>query len=238
MSHKSQPNTSTQIPPVSSSDTSVIQEASFSFDGYEVVHGEFFTLASEPYVTFNRGKVLVNAACIRKVPDLDYVQFLVNQTEKRFVIKPCPEETVNSFRWISYNIDGWRHPKAISSKVFFAKVMDLMNWDADCRYRILGKLIRSNEEKLFVFDLTAAEASRRKASAGSSGRSRSYYPAEWRDRFGIPAKEYRNLKLIDIVDEYTVLQLDDAGIPPTEADGSSPLIPESPDNTTDQESEG
>lgn len=216
----------------------IMQDDSFSFDGYEVVHGEFFTRATEPYVTFNHGKVLVNATCLRKVPDLDYVQFMVKQNEKRFVIRPCSEETVNSFRWAAYNIDGWRHPKAISSKIFYAKIMDMMNWDASYRYRILGKLIRANDERVFVFDLTSAEAFRQKKTTGSLRIRQSFYPEEWRDSFGIPANEYRNMKLVDIVDEYTVLQLDDTEVLPATSNNTSTANPALSDNTTDQEPDG
>ena len=59
----------------------IIQDDSFNYDGYEVVRGEFSHL-HEPCITFNNFKVYMNTACIKKLPETDYVQILVNQ-EKR-----------------------------------------------------------------------------------------------------------------------------------------------------------
>ena len=65
-----------------------IEDVAFSYDGYQVVRGEFFAHLFEPSVTLNNEKVSVNAACIRKLPQTDYVQFLVNPTEKKLAVKP------------------------------------------------------------------------------------------------------------------------------------------------------
>ena len=61
------------------------EDTSFSYDGYQVVRGEFFAHLFEPSVTLNNEKVSVNAACIRRLPQTDYVQFLVNPKEKKLV---------------------------------------------------------------------------------------------------------------------------------------------------------
>ena len=50
----------------------------FNFDGYQVVRGEFFAHLYEPSITFNNYKVAVNTACIRKIPDFDFIQILVH----------------------------------------------------------------------------------------------------------------------------------------------------------------
>ena len=73
------------------------EDSSFSYDGYQVVRGEFFAHLFEPSVTLNNEKVSVNAACIRRLPQTDYVQFLVNPTEKKLAVKPCSEDTKDSF---------------------------------------------------------------------------------------------------------------------------------------------
>ena len=60
-----------------------IREEEFSYDGYQVVRGEFFAHLFEPSVTFKDAKVSVNAACLNKLPDVTFVQFLVNPNEKK-----------------------------------------------------------------------------------------------------------------------------------------------------------
>ncbi len=77
----------------------IISDESFSYDGYQVVRGEFFAHLFEPSVTFKDEKVSVNAACLNKLPDIDYVQFLVNPNEKKLAVKPCSEEMKDSFSW-------------------------------------------------------------------------------------------------------------------------------------------
>ena len=56
-------------------------EEEFSYEGYQVVRGEFFAHLFEPSVTIANEKVSVNSACIRKLPNTEYVQFLVNPKE-------------------------------------------------------------------------------------------------------------------------------------------------------------
>ena len=48
----------------------VTEDDAFSYDGYQVVRGEFFAHTYEPSFTFNSSKVSVNTACIKKLPDL------------------------------------------------------------------------------------------------------------------------------------------------------------------------
>ena len=42
----------------------VTDDDAFSYDGYQVVRGEFFAHTYEPSFTFNSNKVSVNTACI------------------------------------------------------------------------------------------------------------------------------------------------------------------------------
>ena len=67
----------------------VIEDDAFSYEGYQIVRGEFFAHTYEPSFTFNANKVSVNTACIKKLPDTDYVQILVNSEEKKLAVRPC-----------------------------------------------------------------------------------------------------------------------------------------------------
>ena len=175
-------------------------ETDFSYKGYEVVHGAFFAHLFEPSVKLVRETVSVNAACIRKMPDTEYVQFLVNRDEKKLAVKPCMEDTKDSFRWSSIGKDGKARPKTISCKPFFEKIMKLMNWDPDMRYRIMGKLIRTRTESIFVFDLKEPEKFKR-------GR-RATYPDEWKENFGVSAEEHENEALVSFCENDSVFYLE------------------------------
>ena len=62
----------------SSKDIEVILDKAFCYDGFQVVRGEFFAHLNEPSFIFYRDFSSVNTACIRKLPDVEFIQVLVN----------------------------------------------------------------------------------------------------------------------------------------------------------------
>ena len=185
----------------------VIDDDSFSYDGYQVVRGEFFAHIYEPSFTFNNYKVSVNTACIRKLPDVEYVQILVNPIDKKLAVRPCREEEKDSFRWCSSGKK--RSPKQITCRIFFAKVISLMDWNPNYRYKILGKLIRSGNEILFIFDLTSPEIFPRtiKDNGNVTTARTPSYPEEWKNQFGIPVEEHQKSMQVNIFEGYAVFDI-------------------------------
>ena len=214
------------VPEIIAPDTSayaeeeIIQDDSFSYDGYQVVRGEFFAHVYEPSISFNQSKIYVNAACLKRMPDVDYVQILVNSDEKKLVIRPADEDAKDAFLWCSSKA-SIRKPKQITCRVFFAKIVNLMSWNADYRYKMLGKVIRSGDEKLIVFDLTATEIYTRIIREGEKPRAsrRPVFPAEWENQFGLPVEEHRKLLQVNIFDGYTVFGIQDNKKAPAEDTG-------------------
>lgn len=187
-----------------------IQDDAFSYDGYQVVRGEFFAHVYEPSITFNNCRVSLNTACLNRLPNVDYVQILVNPKEKKLAVRPCSEDEKDSFLWCTTKSTK-RKPKQITCRMFFAKVVHLMDWNPDYRYKLLGKLIRSGDEYLFIFELTSAEIYQRILSDGgkpNASRTPSF-PAEWQNQFGLPVEEHRRLLQVNIFDGYTVFGIKD-----------------------------
>lgn len=208
-------------------DSDIIQDESFSYAGYQVVRGEFFAHINEPSITFNRCKVYVNTACVNKLLEVDYVQILVNSDEMKLAIRPCREDEKDSFLWSRIDRKtGRKKPREITCRLFFAKIVHLMDWNPDYRYKMLGKLIQSNGEKLFSFDLAAAEVYQRIPHYSGHPRiSRTpTFPAEWQNQFGLPVEDHRRSLQVNIFDGYAVFGLKD------------PVRPEKPREI--QESEG
>ena len=179
----------------------------FDFDGFQVVRREFFAHLSEPSVTFNSCKFYVNTACLAKFPTSDYAQVLVNRQKKILALRPCPEGARDSFQWCTTTSKGKRKPKQITCKLFFAKVVTMMNWNPDYRYKLLGKLIHANDEYLLAFDLTATEVYQRTFVEGKKPKtSRTpVFPAEWQDQFGLSYNEHRQSMQINIFDGYAII---------------------------------
>jgi len=94
-----------------------------------------------------------------------------------------------------------------------------MGWDPKHRYKLLGKLIHSNDEYLIAFDLTATEVYQRTSQEGEKPKTSRIpvFPAEWQDQFGMPFNEHKQSMQINIVDGYAVYTVKDAAeAPPQE----------------------
>lgn len=186
-----------------------VQDDAFSYDGYQVVRGEFFSHIYEPSITFNNCKVSLNTACLNRLPDVSYVQILVNPEEKKLAVRPSSDEEKDSFLWCTAK-SAKRKPKQITCRMFFAKIVQLMGWNPNYRYKLLGKLVKSGEEYLFIFDLTAMEIYQRVMDGEKPKTSRTpIFPAEWQNQFGLPVEEHRKLLQVNIFDGYTVFGLKD-----------------------------
>lgn len=206
-------------------DISAERDDGFSYEGYQVVRGEFFAHIHEPAITFNNYKVSVNTACVKKLPEVEYVQILVNPVEQKLAVRPCHEDEKDSFLWCSAG-SGKRRPKQITCRVFFVKIMELMGWSSDCRYKLLGKLIRSHDEYLFIFDLTAPETYQRPAKGDkpSMCSRMPLFPADWQNQFGLPVEEHRKALQINIFNGYAVFGIQT----PTGRSGSTSEHPTGP----------
>ncbi|MBP2656599.1 MAG: hypothetical protein H6Q73_4168 [Firmicutes bacterium] len=210
---------------VSASGKEAIHDNAFTYDGYQVVRGEFFAHVYEPSITFNNCKVSLNTACLKRLPDIDYVQILVNPADKKLAVRPSSENEKDSFLWCTTK-NTKRKPKQITCHLFFAKVVQLMEWNPDYRYKLLGKLIRSGDEYLFIFDLTATEIYQRILHEGEKPKtSRTpVFPAEWQNQFGLPVEAHRRLLQVNIFDGYTVFGIKDkSGEAPVDGSKEQPI---------------
>lgn len=177
----------------------------FSYDGYQVVRREFFAHIQEPSITFSNFKVYVNQVCVNKLPDVEYVQMLVNSESKILALRPCEESDRDSFPWAGKGAK--RKPKQITCRVLFALIMNLMDWSPEHRYKLTGKLVRANGELLFVFDLTSFEVFQRGIDEdGKITVSRcAAYPSDWKFQFGLPFEEHQKSLKINTFEGYAVL---------------------------------
>lgn len=182
----------------------------FSFEGFQVVRGEFFAHLREPAITFNKEQIYVNSACISKLPNTDFVQVLVDKENKQLAILPCNEDDRDSFVWRSINSKtGKRNPKHITCHRFFSKIYTLMNWDSKYRYKMIGKLVRSRGISLFVFDLNSFEVYlQTETKDGKKVSSRKgILPEAWNDEFGLTFEEHQKAQQINIHEDFTIMDV-------------------------------
>lgn len=128
----------------------------FSYDGYQVVRRELFAHLREPAVVIRRDSVTFNTACIAGLEDAVYIQILVNQDDKRMVVRKCGENDKDALRWCVAKTDK-RKSRKMTNKIFSAMMYEMMSWDTNCRYKILGHKISFEGETIYVFDLMETE---------------------------------------------------------------------------------
>ena len=202
------------LPP--QADDDIIYDDDFSYDGFQVVRGEYFYHRNEPCITISDFKLTFNASCIRKAPNVDFVMVLVNPNTKMMVIRPTNEDVKDSFIWKTAS----NKPKSITCRIFYAKILELMEWDSECRYKLIGKLVKRQDEYLFVFDLKAYEAYQRSVTVTEDGKEKRttsrkpLYPEDWKNQFGLPVDEHRKRLHLNIYDGYAVFGLKEAAQQP------------------------
>lgn len=128
----------------------------FSYDGYQVVRRELFAHLREPAVVIRRDSVTFNTACIAGLEDAVYIQILVNQDNKRMVVRKCEENDKDALRWCVAKPDK-RKSRKMTNRIFSAMMYEMMGWNLDCRYKILGHKITFEDETIYVFDLMETE---------------------------------------------------------------------------------
>lgn len=193
---------------------------SFDFSNFQVVRREFFAHTSEPAVSFSDCKFYVNAACLSKFPDTDFIQVLINRQSRIMALRPCQEGERDSFAWCSMS-KGRRKPKKTTCRFFFAQMAAMMGWDPGHRYKIMGRRAHANGEYLLIFDLSATEIYQRTPAQGEKRKtSRTpVFPENWKDQFGLPFQEHRQSMQINIFDGYAIYAI--SNDQPPDIDGDS-----------------
>ena len=131
-------------------------QKTFSYDGYQTVRRELFAHLREPQMTIRTDSITFNNACIEGLEDTVYIQVLVNQDQKRLVIRRCEKDDRDSLRWCIQKNDK-RKSRKITGRQFSSMIYKMMSWDNLCRYKILGHRIDYQGETLYVFELDDAE---------------------------------------------------------------------------------
>jgi hypothetical protein len=188
-------------------------------DEYEIVGAEFFAQIREPAFTVNGNKVTANAASVRLLSNADYVKMLINSNEKKLVLMPCGEDDIYGYKWARTK-DGKRIACQRTGEPFVLSLCNIMDWDPDNRYKILGKRMYSNGEAILVFDLTVAQCFvKTKTDKDGKPVKRTALPAGWNGKFGPTFGENRRTLQVDTFDGYKVFTIKGADKKEPESSG-------------------
>ena len=166
--------------------------------GFQVTRAELFSHNLEPSITLWPNRIKFNMACLRRFPGVKYIQLLINPEEKRIIIRPCEQDAPDSLRWAVGGGEKDLKNRDMICRIFAARVFDLMKWNPDYRYRILGKPAVCDDEYYFLFKLTDFELFMNSGSKKSKG----FLPNEWRNYFGIPANEHEDAYKVNSAEGY------------------------------------
>lgn len=178
--------------PVEEEETETIADLA----GYQVTRAELFSHTREPAITIWPNRIKFNMACLRRFPGVMHIQILIHPEQRRLIIRPCLPDAPDSLRWAKGGGEKELSNRDMLCRIFAAKIFDLMKWDLEYRYKMMGRPAVYHEEMLFLFKLTDFEL-----FVGGK-KSRSYLPGEWRDYFGTPAESHEEQYKIDLADGY------------------------------------
>ena len=131
-------------------------QSTFSYDGYQVVRKELFAHLHDPAIVIRKDSITFNTACITGLEDVVYIHVMFNNDLKRIVVRGCDENDKDALRWCIAKPDK-RKSRKMSCKPFAELVYKEMDWDSECRYKVLGYRITFEGETLYVFDLLVPE---------------------------------------------------------------------------------
>ena len=127
---------------------------------------------------------------------MTHIQILIHPEQRRLIIRPCLPDVPDSLRWAKGGGEKELSNRDMLCRIFAGKVFDLMKWDSEYRYKMMGRPAVYQEELLFLFKLTDFEL-----FMGGKKR-RSYLPGEWRNYFGTPVESHEEQYKIDLADGY------------------------------------
>ena len=80
---------------------------------------------------------------------------IVHQIKNSLALIMCPEEDSASVEWARQKGENWVN-KDITSLEFVENIFRLMNWNRECRYKVLGRVANSDQGLCMLFDLEEA----------------------------------------------------------------------------------
>ena len=166
--------------------------------GFQVTKAELFAHTREPAVTVWEHRIKFNMACLRRFPGVTHIQLLIHPEQQRLIIRPCEADAPDSLRWAIGGGEKEIRNRDMICQIFAAKLFELMNWDKQYRYKMLGKPAISDNEALYLFKLNDFELF---VNTGKR-KSRAYLPEDWRECFGIPVEKHVETYRIDLAEGY------------------------------------
>lgn len=180
-----------------------------SVNGMHIVPGELFPQICEATFTVNVRESYANTACVRLLPDTDYVQYLIDDETQMFGLLPCDRLDSHAFRWSRIK-NGKRVPVHRTGKDFVLVICKIMDWNPNDRYKILGQLTEVEYKGQMVpvvsFDLRYKKWYRKPKQKGG----KSTIVRDWVEMLGPVLEENDRSLRVSSINNYSVMSSENA----------------------------
>lgn len=211
------------------------EEASFSYNGYQVIRKDFIPSVFDPTMTIRGKSITFNNACISKLENATHVLLHINPTLRKMAIRACNEGECDAVRWCVVRGEK-RRSRDLTCPELTERLYKLMNWKDGYRYRIQGMRINHNGQPVYVFDLNRKAPyppTQRDPVTGKVIRSKPEFDYSWLD-FGVSVEDHAASMLIDLNEGFVSAGMSGGNTPSQDAppeDAPAEQITISEDNT-------
>jgi len=190
----------------------IVQDDLFNIDRFQVPRSEGFAHLCKATLIISSRSFFCSSACLRYFSGLEYILPLVDKNDKEIAIRASDEDARDSQKWCVTK-DGKRYPRNITAPGFIAKILRMMNWNPEYRYKIVGQCIRDKGNVLqLVFDLMSALPYKRVLPDGKNPHIKRpmWVPVETDNGFGLPFAEHRKRYQAKRFDKFARARTEDA----------------------------
>lgn len=126
-----------------------------TLDGFQIVKGNFFNRQIEPYMSFWATSISFNLAAYKSLNNVASVQIMVNQTNRKILIRPVSSDDIDAVNWIR-NVDK-PSSKPMECSAFTRPLYEMWKWNSKTRYRAYGRLVKHDKKLMLMFDFSSPE---------------------------------------------------------------------------------
>ena len=124
-----------------------------NLDEYELVPAIYFSQRSKPTIMITAETVLLNDVAVKKMNNVEYVQFMLNAHEKMLLVKSCDknDEGATAFKTIN------NKPRKIKNRTLTKRIFGLTKWDDSKKYRAIGYFKQYKNCLALYFDISVVK---------------------------------------------------------------------------------
>ena len=204
--------------------------------GFEIARSQFFSTNKRIFANFTIKGLNFSIESIHKLNDIDDIEILIHPTQKILVVRKGKANEKNNVKWCS-RASGKLSSKMICGAPFLHAIFEIMNWNADYRYRIRGVRRQNQEETVLIFELNDTEVfipnNIENNTTGSTTKGTIIaYPLIWANSFGMEYYRHAQLEELLTLSETPSEHINDDGEPFSSDDDDLNITDKSEISTT------